>query len=287
MTRKIWTIAIAALFIICLASVADAQRRPKPTRVQPSGSGQNQNPGHQNENPGNGNQGENQGNGNQGETPEDPPNGTPDGSTPAEEATCDDLKHGTPGLYGLCIAFCEAHDCVITVTDDGELDFSQCKKNDGKILAKYRAKMRDGDPDMPCLPATQANEAPENACPCWSMEQLLNFPYAPYDAYSTVECASFQEWDFGGECDRSATIVSESAELSDGSYAYVDFAVFGGEDCKEAANYCFAAFDCPGGDCPDWMPTDDLAVENLDYEVVLNCQAQLQQLQEELFCLEP
>ena len=52
MTRKFWTIVVASLFIICLASMADAQSN-----------------GNHGENPGNGNQGENPGNGNQGEQP--------------------------------------------------------------------------------------------------------------------------------------------------------------------------------------------------------------------------
>ena len=38
--------------------------------------------------------------------------GTPDGQTPAVESVCDPLKADgvTHGLYGLCIAFCEAQD---------------------------------------------------------------------------------------------------------------------------------------------------------------------------------
>jgi len=306
MARKFWTILVASLFIICMASAADAQRRVKPQRGLHAGQDQGENPGNgnqgenpgngnqgenpgngnQGENPGNGNQGENPGNGNQGENPNDPPGGTPDGETPALEATCDDLKHGTPGLYGLCVAFCEAHDCVVTYTD-GELDFSQCKKNDGKILAKYQSKMRDGDPEMPCLPATQANEEPENSCPCWSLEQLSNFPYALYApnlADSAVECASFEEWDYAENCNFGTNVVSETIWLNDGM-AYVDFGAFGGEDC--GANFCFGAFNCYSDDpanCLGWLPVYDMPVDDIGYEGYLNCKAQLQQLQEEIFC---
>ncbi|MGI9330105.1 MAG: hypothetical protein ACR2QB_05260, partial [Gammaproteobacteria bacterium] len=35
---------------------------------------------------------------------------TPDGETPAIEDVCDGLIGGTPGLYGLCVAYCEAQD---------------------------------------------------------------------------------------------------------------------------------------------------------------------------------
>jgi hypothetical protein len=331
MTRKIWTIAVASLFIVCIATMVNAQSNGNGNGngnqgENPGNGNQGENPGNGNQgdnpgngnhggNPGNGNQGDNPGNGNQGDNPgngnqgDNPGNGnqgdnpgnsvhrvtrsgnsarrTPDGSTPAEEAICDDLKHRTPGLYGLCIAFCEAHDCVITVTDDGELDFSQCKKNDGKILAKYRSKMRDGDPDMPCLPATQANEQPENSCPCWSLEQLSNFPYglyAPTFADSSVECASFEEWDYAENCNFGINYVSETIWLSDGM-AYVDFGAFGGEDC--GANFCFGAFNCNAADpadCEGWIPVYDEAVDDIGYDQYLNCQAQLQQLQEEILC---
>ena len=36
---------------------------------------------------------------------------TPDGMTPAEESVCDELHEATPGLFGLCVAYCEAQDC--------------------------------------------------------------------------------------------------------------------------------------------------------------------------------
>jgi hypothetical protein len=34
--------------------------------------------------------------------------GTPDGTTPADETVCDNEPNG---LYGLCVAYCEAMDC--------------------------------------------------------------------------------------------------------------------------------------------------------------------------------
>ncbi len=36
---------------------------------------------------------------------------TPDGETPANEGVCDELLIATPGLYGLCVAYCEALEC--------------------------------------------------------------------------------------------------------------------------------------------------------------------------------
>jgi hypothetical protein len=283
MTRKFWTVVVASLCIICLASVADAQRRAKPTRGLHAGNDQNQNPSNQDANPGNGHQGENPGNGNQGETPEDPPNGTPDGSTPAEEDTCDGLKYGTPGLYGLCIAFCEAHDCIPTFNEAGELDLSSCKKNDRKILDKYRSKMVDGDSDMPCLPATQANEDPLTACPCWSRDQLSKFPYSLYGSNiegSELMCDLGATWQIatrGGEpCEMDVDYVGETLALSDGTTVFVDLQLYG-SGCGDAN--CQGFFGCnPEDGCPDWFTTSDVYV-NLTEEEYLNCRDQIQQLQ--------
>jgi hypothetical protein len=38
---------------------------------------------------------------------------TPDGQTPVNEGVCDELMESgiTKGLFGLCVAFCEAQDC--------------------------------------------------------------------------------------------------------------------------------------------------------------------------------
>ncbi len=35
---------------------------------------------------------------------------TPDGMTPAVETLCDAYQDSIPGLYGLCVAYCEAQD---------------------------------------------------------------------------------------------------------------------------------------------------------------------------------
>lgn len=81
---------------------------------------------------------------------------TPDGETPANEGVCDVLQGGTPGLYGLCVAYCEAQD--LDLVGDKETP-------NNKILGNYRKKMRAGDPDMPCI---------QVPCPCWNEGQLAN-----------------------------------------------------------------------------------------------------------------
>lgn len=79
---------------------------------------------------------------------------TPDGETPANEGVCDSLQGGTPGLYGLCVAYCEAQD--LDIVGDKETP-------NNKILANYRKKMQVGDPDMPCI---------QTPCPCWTQAEL-------------------------------------------------------------------------------------------------------------------
>ena len=256
MTRKFWTIAVAALFIICLSSVADAQRRAKTNRGLHAGHGQSENPGNQDENPGNGNQGE---------TPQDPPAGTPDGETPAEEMTCDDLKNGTPGLYGLCIAFCEAHDCVPTMTDTGELDLSNCKKNDRKLLDKYRSKMKEGDPDMPCLPNDTGGGEPstggEVTCMCWTEDDFDKFRnplvFYPDDASSLIEtrqvqCEAYSDTE-DGECWQYVDYKSyyqgfSTEDYREWPYGYW-FELAVGDGACEDGPYCSRLEWCEGPDC--------------------------------------
>lgn len=82
---------------------------------------------------------------------------TPDGETPANEGVCDVLKVDgiTKGLYGLCVAYCEAQD----------LNDMNKEPPSTRILTNYNRKKQAGDPIMPCL------EPPPN-CPCWTPEEL-------------------------------------------------------------------------------------------------------------------
>ncbi len=80
---------------------------------------------------------------------------TPDGETPANEGVCDPLRGGTPGLYGLCVAYCEAQD----------LNSFDKEPPRTKILENYNKKKQAGDPDMPCI---------QVPCPCWTDEELAS-----------------------------------------------------------------------------------------------------------------
>jgi len=96
---------------------------------------------------------------------------TPDGQTPAEETVCDPLRADgiTKGLYGLCVAFCEAQDYaeLATPITDAELAILETNAPAGRILENYNKKKQATDPAMPCILV-------EEPCPCWSAEELAS-----------------------------------------------------------------------------------------------------------------
>ena len=123
---------------------------------------------------------------------------TSDGNTPAEETVCDPLKEDgiTKGLYGLCVAFCEAGDYAdeLDTISPEELAALETRSPSGRILANYNKKKdkanNPADPDMPCILV-------EEPCPCWTAEELASIDgFMDYDGYDTsgLECrtTSFQ-----------------------------------------------------------------------------------------------
>jgi hypothetical protein len=99
---------------------------------------------------------------------------TPDGETPANEEICDELKGSTPGLYGLCVAYCEAQDSDTT---------GDTKAN---LLNNYNKKMIEGvDPTMPCLAPP-----PEPYCPCFTYQEVA--------AIAETQSISSAFWCFNG-----------------------------------------------------------------------------------------
>ena len=113
---------------------------------------------------------------------------TPDGETPAEESVCDVVhvqNGGSPGLYGLCVAYCEAQDCHLS--DDGDVPQS-CINTSEKLLAKYESRRDPAvDPEMPCLP--QGTE-----CPCWTQELLDSLSPDYSSACSVAPDGSVSQW---------------------------------------------------------------------------------------------
>ena len=90
---------------------------------------------------------------------------TPDGITPANEGICDPLTDATPGLYGLCVAMCEAQDCEAELDPNtGEVVYdASCKPSSRQLLGNYNKIAGPSDPRMPCVTV---------ACPCWTEAQL-------------------------------------------------------------------------------------------------------------------
>jgi len=89
---------------------------------------------------------------------------TPDGENPAVEETCDHLQGGTPGLFGLCIAACEARDL-------GNPDLMTEREVDQfeRLVAKYDTKRTTDDPDLPCA---TVHPVPVGECPLVPQEHL-------------------------------------------------------------------------------------------------------------------
>ncbi len=87
-----------------------------------------------------------------------------DGVPPSGEEVCDvlQLEGVTPGLYGLCNAYCEAKDC------DSYGPYEDQPRSCQRLFDNYE-RMRERannplDPEMPCL----AEESV--VCPCWPPE---------------------------------------------------------------------------------------------------------------------
>lgn len=89
---------------------------------------------------------------------------TPDGQTPAEETACDVMLDATPGLYGLCVAFCEAQDC----DSIDQVVSGQCQAPSPRLLDLFDRKRAPSDPEMPCL------TPPTTACSCFTSEDLMD-----------------------------------------------------------------------------------------------------------------
>lgn len=97
---------------------------------------------------------------------------TPDGMTPANEGVCDILQADgtTKGLYGLCVAFCEAQDHTSSATPISEADYDAlaAAAPSGKLLSVYNKKKQSNDPGMPCIVYE------EEGCPCWSADEFAS-----------------------------------------------------------------------------------------------------------------
>lgn len=99
---------------------------------------------------------------------------TPDRVTPANEGVCEGLKAAgvTSGLYGLCVAYCEALDCPDPSVGPKKLS-AQCRAQSPTILEAYKRRKTAADPAMPCVKPP--------GCPCWSAAEIgaIGVSYPP------------------------------------------------------------------------------------------------------------
>lgn len=85
----------------------------------------------------------------------------------ADRGVCDELEGGTPGLHGLCVAYCEAQDL-------GDPVKAESKKSSLSLLLAYERKRGPDDPDMPCMGTSGDRGTPPPAvqCGCWTIDDL-------------------------------------------------------------------------------------------------------------------
>lgn len=119
---------------------------------------------------------------------------TPDGQTPAEETVCDPLRDDgiTKGLYGLCVAFCEAQDVTERTTPltPEALDALKIEVPSGRILGNYNKRKQESDPEMPCVLV-------QEACPCFTKQELQSIDGYDSDGLfmETFIYDAFDFWD--------------------------------------------------------------------------------------------
>ncbi|MCH8117320.1 MAG: hypothetical protein IIA78_04270 [Proteobacteria bacterium] len=149
-----------------------------------------------------------------------PADAKPDKGQRAENvAACNTLKGGTPGLHGLCLAFCAKRDLSkVDLNDIASVKRAAPKMS---VLHAYDSRRQDGDPVMPCFKNQDdgggdsgggdsggsdtgggdsggsdtggGTEPPAAAaCPCWTGEELASIDGVLPDAGFPVvlECVS-------------------------------------------------------------------------------------------------
>jgi hypothetical protein len=123
---------------------------------------------------------------------------------PPTDGVCGELKGGTPGLFGLCVAFCEAQDLG---------DAPESKQSAFSLLAAYEARRGAEDPEMPCLDSTSSTkpQPPAAECDCFTTDELMSALPQP------------------SRCVASGGIYSASQDFPTGtSTAYVEESMLGG-----------------------------------------------------------
>lgn len=84
-----------------------------------------------------------------------------------DRGVCDGLRDATPGLHGLCVAYCEAQGL-------GDAVKAESKKSSLSLLLAYERKRGPEDPDMPCMESSpnRGTPPPTAQCGCWTVDDL-------------------------------------------------------------------------------------------------------------------
>ncbi len=103
----------------------------------------------------------------------------PDRGTPANAGVCDELYDKTPGLHGLCVAFCQAqgHPNILAATTAQDIHALEDAAPPGRIWATYNRMKKAGDPPMPCINPPTATDP----CPCWAEAELAEIDGTMWD----------------------------------------------------------------------------------------------------------
>lgn len=169
---------------------------------------------------------------------------------PAAGGVCDDLKGGTPGLYGLCVAYCEAQGL-------GDPELAEAKQSAFSLLRAYERKRGPGDPDMPCLAEAPREfpPPPQAECPCWDVDTLRMALPQPTRCQTGADVMAMSQ-EAGGAV--SVALVQfpfmqfgRFCQLQDGiNHAVPDAIEFGLDDaavegCQALWTYHATVTDCP------------------------------------------
>jgi hypothetical protein len=124
--------------------------------------------------------------------------------TSSEETVCEPLKADgiTKGLYGLCVAFCEAQEwaSIEVAISEGDLEALASEGPSSRILTKYNKKKQESDPGMPCILV-------EEPCPCWTADELASIDGYNSDGISiTTQCTPPTSWPYFREARESDPI---------------------------------------------------------------------------------
>ena len=138
-----------------------------------------------------------------------------DSPTPSQDMVCDILHGGTPGLFGLCNAFCEAKNC-------DEEDQLNLPRSCDRLLNNYNNRMESGDPEMPCL-VQEPPPPPEFECPCWTLDNLATVGMMFEDNLVTLNNCGTPDPFLGG---------STFASFSSGAFNFSVTAVTGFAFCS-------------------------------------------------------